>query len=175
MSARNVEEHNIVLYRKCNKGVQTVNRDLEHNILLHEQKLEFLIGNRNFKRPCQSLRLKGLHCFDEKNQIELISKFETLSLEKAIYLKQKEILMLKSEFDAVPKEEWHLYREPNWSNLNLHAKKLRKKMDWLSYCSKTRYHHWPPKGKEVIERQRTKKEVGEEKCKLRNKKKRERR
>ena len=160
---------------KINQEVQTVNRDLEHKILLHEQTLEFLIRNRDVKRPCQSLRIKGLNCFSNDDQLKLLSKFETLALEKAIKLKQKEIDMLKSQFDLVPRDEWHLYREPNWSDLNQHGHLLEKRLGWLIHCSNTKFKHWPAKGKEILEN-RTKKENKQVSIKKRrNQKKRERR
>jgi hypothetical protein len=71
-----------------------------------------------------SLRIKGLNCFPQEDQIRLLSNFETRSLEKAIFTKQGLIRNLKEQFDSAPEEEWHLYNIPNWTKLSKHEEEL---------------------------------------------------
>jgi hypothetical protein len=146
---------------------------LEHEILFHEQTLQFLIDNKNFRRPCTSLRIKGLNCFPQEDQIRLLSNFETRSLEKAIFTKQGVIRNLKEQFDSAPEEEWHLYNLPNWTKLNKHEEELRKKLNWLKHLSDTKFKHWPAKGKEKQEATRAKRTRTAECKKARNRRKRE--
>ena len=61
--------------------------------------------------------------------MELLSSFESKSLEGAIHRKRCIVEELKAEFkfNDVPEMEWHLYREPRWNALNKHRQKLTKK------------------------------------------------
>ena len=148
---------------------------MEHEILFHEQTLIFLQQNRNLRRPCTSLRVRGLGCLNQQDQVELLSSFESKSLERAIHRKKCLIEEPKVEFNDVPEREWHLYRELKWNVLNEHRKKLTKKLDWLKHLSSTKFKHWPAKGKEK-EENRAVKRSRTVACKAaRNRRKREKR
>ena len=60
---------------KVSNGTQTVKCDLEHEILFHEQTLIFLQQNRNLRRPCTSLRVRGWGCLNQQDQVELYHPF----------------------------------------------------------------------------------------------------
>ena len=121
--------------RSTHNGTQTVNHNLEHEILFHEQTLQFLKDNRNLRRPCTSLRVKGLNCLPPEDQIRLLSSFETRALEKAISTKQDVIRNLREQFDSAPEVDWHLYSTPNWTFLNKHGQGLTRN-SWLNESDK---------------------------------------
>ena len=96
--------------------------------------------------------------------MELISKFESIALEKAIELKNIELDQLAHVFHAIPKEEYHLYNTPDYSHLNQHQSNLDKKLSWLELMGETRFSDWPSKSN--INKKSKRKVVSEE-CKSR--------
>ncbi|KAL5270915.1 hypothetical protein ACHWQZ_G001543 [Mnemiopsis leidyi] len=131
--------------------------------------------NRNLRRPCTSLRVKGLNCLPLEDQIRLLSSFETRALEKAISSKQDVIRNLREQFDSAPEVDWHLYSTPNWTNLNKHGQELTRKLNWLKHLSDTRFKHWPAKGEEKEGMTRGKRTRTAEYKKAKNRRKREKR
>ena len=138
----------MVAHNPVSNGTQTVDVNMEHKILFREQTLHFLFDCRSLKRPPTSLRIKGLNCFPEDIQRELLSNFESIALEKAIQLKMAEIKDLEKEFADIPTDEYHLYNPPDAGDLTWHNGNLSEKNDWLYHLSETRFSDWPEK--EVI-------------------------
>ena len=96
--------------------------------------------------------------------MELISKFESIALEKAIELKNIELDQMAHVFHAIPKEDYHLYNTPDYSHLNQHQSNLDKKLSWLELMGETRFSDWPSKSN--INKKSKRKVVSEE-CKSR--------
>ena len=115
--------------------------NLVTQITLERNRLSFLKRCLEFKRPPQSLRLRGLSALPDPEALKLIQEAETKALLTAIDSKNDLIidLELKLGRDAPP---------DNTLNTNLirtNQDKLNKKLKFYSSCDETKFSHWPYK------------------------------
>ena len=83
--------HGNGLQRSTHNGTQTVNHNLEHEILFHEQTSHFFKDDRNLRRP------QG-----KRTYLPTTGSSNQTVLEKAISSKQDLIRNLREQFDSAP-------------------------------------------------------------------------
>ena len=138
--------------------------DVHQKIQIEKETMSFLKKCRRFKRPPQSIRIKGANVVQELDKLKYFSQFETILLNHQIAAKDIKI----KELIELSKDE-PLSRLPAVDRKKLY-KHFRKKLNFYKLQDTTRWATWPEK--EVIQSQTQKQKM---KKKDRNFKKRQKR
>ena len=76
--------------------------DVHQKIQIEKETMSFLKKCRKFKRPPQSIRIKGANVVQEEDELRYFSNFETILLNHQIDKKESQIKELKESSQGVP-------------------------------------------------------------------------
>ena len=114
--------------------------NLATEIALEKDRLSFLLNCINFKRPPQSLRVRGLNGLCEENGRLLVQEVESRALQCAI----------KAKYELIAKLELDLQKHTSRLDVDrglvaLNKKKLNKKLAFFRVCENTKWSEWRKK------------------------------
>ena len=111
-------------------------------------RLNFFLTCRGIKRPPPSLRCSGINVFEEEERIQLISKFETVVLNKAIEKKKKAIKTMETSL----KNSSEVYMPLSKSKKKKWRSHFSRKIQFYKKKELTEWKLWPKKSAKVNER-----------------------
>ena len=134
-----MKQNNPQTQKDCLKH-RYVEANLATEIQLEKNRLKFLQNCLSFKRPPQSLRVKGLNGLGEENGKLLVQEIETKALRCAIADKEKMILDLEKKL----KEDGSVFAV-DVGLLVGNKRKLNKKLEFYRRCEYTKWKDWKKK------------------------------